>query len=432
VVYTWRFYRRVRLGDARLEPQQFSGFLVEDLGELREYQSTLGGVEYLVSEIRRALFPQEEGVLTIPESRLRCEVVVQRRRRSVFDDFLGRAQTETKLVRSTPIELNVRPLPAPPRGFSGLVGDFGIKARISKSQLRVGESATLQLTISGTGNAKAIGEPRLPELSAFKVYDDKPSSSVNRSGDRLSGYKTFRKALVPLETGDLAVPPVALTYFEPRSGSYKTDYTPALSLRVSPAEGKEELRLTHAMAPSTGKVSVRILADDILPIYKGLDSVSSQGPHGLAGGLWLGGLIVPPLAFLGVLAFRRRQERFEQDAGLLRRRQALRKALATMRRLEDEVSGGGSSAAARLASRCVREFVGDKLGVEGSALTAEETDAQLRQRGVAEELAARTHRLLDRLEAAQYGTGQAAGEIGQLSETVKQLLKQIDRQVRIR
>ena len=63
VIYVWRFYRRVRIGDAKLEPWDFSGFLVEDLGELREYQSTVNGVQYLVNEVRKSLFPQEVGSL---------------------------------------------------------------------------------------------------------------------------------------------------------------------------------------------------------------------------------------------------------------------------------------------------------------------------------------------------------------------------------
>ena len=113
VVYIWRFYRRVRIGDARLEPQDFRGFLVEDLGEVREYEATVNGVQYLVSEIRKALFPQEEGTLIIPPSRLTVEVLVRsgRGRSSAFDSFFGTATSETKTLRAREIELQVRPLP---------------------------------------------------------------------------------------------------------------------------------------------------------------------------------------------------------------------------------------------------------------------------------------------------------------------------------
>jgi tetratricopeptide (TPR) repeat protein len=286
------------------------------------------------------------------------------------------------------------------------VGSFDLRARLSKERLAVGDSATLELTVSGTGNAQMIAEPPLPDLAAFKVYDDKPSGSLGRDGDALAGEKTFRKALVPLHAGTLTVPPVELTFFDPRSGSYRTAATPPLALEVAPAAGREELRLTESVAPTTGKVAVKILADDILPLYKGLDALD-RSPLGGAGALalWTAAGAAPPLAFLALVLLRRRQERFRLDAGLRRRRSALRAGLAALRRIAAEAGGGRPAAAAELASRCLRGFVGDKLGLEGSALTAAETDAVLRRHGVDEALVRRTHELLDRLEAARYGGG---------------------------
>lgn len=421
VIYIWRFYRRVRIGDARLEPQDFEGFLVEDLGEVREYQATVNGVQYLVSEIRRALFPQEVGTVTVPASRLTLEVVVRRNGRgpdSMFDDFFGRATTETKVLRSREIDLQVQTLPDPPIGFSGLVGDFDIRAQISKAELQVGESATLKLTVSGSGNVQMIGEPPLPELPDFKVYDDKPSGSLQRSGPRLTGSRTFSKALVPLQPGDLAIPPVHLTYFDPSAGGFQEIQTAAIPLTVAPGEGREDLNLTESLAPTTGKVAVRILADDLLPIYKGLDAV--RVPWIERRGRWFlwAGLLLPAMIFAGTLVSHRRRERFALDVSLRRRRHAQRRLRQGLRAVDSPES----------ASRCLRQYIGDKSGVEGSALTATEVDMQLRERGVEESLAAATHGLLRRLEAAQYG-----GDVVQPAEAVseiKTLVKSLERQIR--
>lgn len=431
VVYTWRFYRRVRIGDARLEPVEFGGFVVEDLGEVREYQSTINGVSYLVSEFRKALFPQEEGQITIPASRLTCEVVVrspQRRRRSLFEDFLGNTTTQTKVLRSREITVEVKPLPAPPRGFSGLVGDFALEARVSQQDLKVGESATLRLTVKGSGNVQMIGEPVLPALPSFKIYDDKPQGSIERTGSKLTGYRAYRKALVPLEPGDLTIPSVALVYFDPDSGGYRTARTRPISLRVQPAEGQEELRLTESLSPGTGKLAVRILADDILPIYKGLDAVAPASLARRSPALLAGGLLAPPLLFLGTLMAHRRRQRFELDAGLRRRHRALRRAKRQLKEIGQAVAGGEQPLAARLASRCLREFIGDKLNLEGSALTPGEAGEELRSRGVPEELSAEVRRRLERLEAAQFG----AAEIDQrrLAETLAVFLKRLEGAIR--
>ena len=424
VVYTWRFYRRVRVNDARLEPQEFDGFLVEDLGEVREYQTTVNGVQYLVSEIKKALFPQRTGSLTVPVSQLNLQVVTRqpRRRRSLFDDVFGGGTVETKIVRSAPIPLEVRPLPAPPAGHSGLVGQFDIEAKLSQSAVRVGESASLDLSISGTGNVQMIAEPELPELPQFKVYDDKPRSSIDRGGAAISGSKSYRKALVPLVEGDHSIPSLTLVYFDPEAGSYQTATTEALQLGVTAAENQEELRLTEFVAPTTGKVAVRILADDILPLHKGMEALerSPLGSRPLTGGL-----LAPPVIFLALGLVIARRRRFASDHGL-RRRLAARKAFA--RGLAEAVSDAdGERELSRELSRVFRTYVGDKLTLAGGALTPAEADAALESAGATDDSTAASRDLLERLEAAQYGATRLDREA--LIDEVTALVDRLEREV---
>ena len=424
VIYTWRFLRRVRVGDPRLESQSFDGFLVEDLGEVREYQTTVEGQVFAVSEIRRALFPQEVGAVTIPGSQLTCQLLVSdpRRRGSLFDDFFGRVDTRAKVLRSPPIEIEVRPLPPPPPAYSGLVGRFDLQATVSKRELKVGESATLSLRIAGTGNPQMIGEPRLPELPMFKIYDDKPSGVLDRNGPALSGSKTYRKALVPLQVGQLEVPAIELVYFDPAPGQYRTARTPPISFQVLPPDGEEELRLTESLAPTTGKVAVRILADDILPIHKGLDALAS-GPESWRRALVRAGVVVPPVSYLLLVFAARRRRRFEEDTAYRRRRTAHR----TARRGLKSLGTAEGREAVEAASRCLREYVGDKLGCEGSALTAEETEQRLAAAGVDPELAARTGVALEELEAIHYGADAVA--VSGPGETVRELVRALEKEL---
>lgn len=420
VIYTWRLYRRVQIADAQLQPIEFEGFLVEDLGEVREYQTTSGGREFLVSELRKALFPQEEGALTLPPTTLQCQVLVQRRGRSLFDDFFGRGAAEARVLRTPAIEVNVRPRPAAPAGYSGLVGEFAVRGEISKRQLQVGESATWRLTVSGSGNVQSIAEPPLPPLDAFKVYDDKPASSIDRAGGELEGSRTFTKALVPLAAGELTVPAVRLTYFNAKTGSYRTAATAPITLAVSPSDDEEELRLTESVAPTTGKVAVRMLADDILPLYKDLDAVAAPPFGHRAGAPWLAALLAPPLLYLGLVFVERRRRHLEVNVGLVRRRAALKRALGALGKID------GAAAA----SRVLREYVGDKAGLEGSALTPAEAAVELRRRGVGEETVRRVRERLEALEAAQYGGGLAAAGTEALAGDLKALLKELEREIR--
>ncbi len=433
VIYTWRFFRRVRVQDAQLRtPFEFEGFLVEDLGEVKEYNTTHRGQEYLVSEIKKALFPQEQGTLNIPASQLQCQILTRSRGRrggSIFDDLFGRTQSEVKVLSSPALEVEVRPLPAAPAGYSGLVGDFKIGGRITKRELQVGESATWKLTVSGTGNVQMIGEPPLPDLSRFKIYDDKPKSSIERSGRQLKGARSYTKALVPLESGELEVPAVELTYFDPEAGSYRTASTDPVTLAVRPAEGKEELRLTESVAPTTGKVAVRILADDILPIYKDLDAVEATPFGHRADAPWLAGLLAPPFAFFGLLFVERRRRHLEINVGLVRRRSALKTAMKGLDEVAAAAKEGRFGQAAELASRRLRQYVGDKVALEGSAFTPAEAGEQLARCGVEEVLVRQTTQRLESLEAAQYA-GIQATESEDLAAELRSMLKQLERQIR--
>ena len=424
VIYIWRFYRRVRIGDARLEPLEFQGFVVEDLGEVREYQTAVGGVEYLVSEIRKALFPQEVGSFVIPASRLTCEVLVRdsRRRRSLMDDFFGSGSTETKVLRSDAIDVEGRPLPAPPKGFSGLVGSFDIEASMSKRHLEVGESATLRLTVSGTGNVQMINEPELAELPSFKVYGDQPERSINRSGRSLTGSRSFSKALVPLEPGEWILPSVEIVYFDPVDASFQTDRTEEIALTVIPGEGAEDLHLTESIAPSTGKVAVRILADDILPIYGELDAVSNPSSPRRSTLLFLLASVLPLGLYLTGRAVQRHRWRLQHDVAFQRHRTAYRRARKQLRKLPESESDPvrlGQSI-----SLCLREYIGDKLDQEGAALTPGELHERLEAHGVSEALAAETHDLLERLEAAQFGAVSLKSE--NLPERASELLARLE------
>lgn len=430
ILYIWRLYRRVEITDARLDQLEFPGFLVENLGDVREYATTSGGQRYLVSEFRKALFPQEAGTLTIQGPRLLFREVGRRSGRGLIDDLFGRTMGRERALQTEPVAVTVEPLPPSPPGFSGLVGNLRLQARLSRRELKVGESTTYTLTVSGRGNPQAVPDPGLPELPGFKVYDDRPESSIERGDDGVRGHKTFTRALVPLQAGVQEIPGATLTYFDPEAGSYRTASTGPIQLTVSPGDGEEDLGLTESLAPGTGKVAVKILADDILPIHRGLQALTSRpltlGPAGGAGGtFWLALLVLPPLAFAGVYLDVRRRQRYAADAGLRRRREALRQALITLRQAEH---ASEPAAARRLASRALRQLIGDKLGVEGSALTAAETDDLLRRHGLPEELAERTRALLEGLEAAQYASTAAAAD-GLSTGEVKALARKLDRRL---
>jgi hypothetical protein len=423
VLYLWRFYRRARIADPRLDALDLGGFLVEDLGALREFRATEGGLEYEVSEIRKALFAQRPGTITIPPSRLLVQLVHSSRRTidpfgrtSPLDEFFGQMRTESLSLATEPLSVTARALPPAPADFSGLVGDFTIDASVSATQMPVGESLTQTIVVSGSGNLHLMGDLPLDELDGFKIYRDQPKVEIERSGARLQGKKTFTRALVPLRAGQISIPETRLVYFDPARESYVTAAALAIALDVVPGAGNEDLQLTESLSPGGGKVAVRILADDLLPIHRGVEIVGDDAMTALMPVL----LAFPPLAYLALLVARRRAHRLASDVGLRRRRTALRRALGAM---------GGAELGPRDASGILRRYIGDRVGAEGGALTARECVAWLEARGASAEMVAEVGALLSRLEAADFGGGGASGAPVPVAE-LRAMLERLDRDLR--
>jgi hypothetical protein len=437
VIYSVRFFTRVQIANGSLGEPDFAGLTKQSLGDKRAYEATLKGQQYQVTEFRWAVFPERPGEISIAPATVTCDVVVSRRRQrrdpfgaffdSPFDDFFGRAQTQNRVVRSAAITLDVRPLPPPPPGFSGLVGEFTVRATLSQAQAHVGESATLTVSVAGTGNAAAIGEPQLSGIEAFKVYDDKPTVDIQTPWEGVRGSKVFKKALVPLAEGELRLAAIRVPYFDPRAGIYRTAKSEPLTLQALPATSKEDLKLTESIAPAGGKVSVRVLADDILPIYRKLDALTPQNVDRRMTALAGAGLVAPPLGWLALAAVLRRRERYQSNTALRRSRSARRQAKAATAAARAAEKQGQRAPAAELASRAVRVFIGDRLNIEGGALTPADAERLLAEHGAAATAGA-VRRFLEECDAVQYGasaTAEAEPKSARAEELIAALVSEL-------
>jgi hypothetical protein len=132
---------------------------------------------------------------------------------------------------------------------------------------------------------------------------------------------------------------------------------------------------------------------------------------------------VPPLVFSGLLLLQRREQRLAADRGLRRYLEARKRARGALRRL-------GGKPPSREISKILREYVGDKLDVEGAALTADECERALRAREVDEGLAEQVGRCLSRLEAADYGGVDAIETVS--TDEVQDLIESLEGALRRR
>jgi len=423
VVYTFRFFRRVTMSNASLSLPDFDGFVTEPLGEQREYSSVRGGQQYRVTELTRALFAQEAGKRELGPATLNAEVQVMGtgRRGARADDgfldpfaFFGGGRREPRRLASEPIPMTIRALPGVrPPDFSGLVGSFELHAEVSRTSLHVGESTTLTVTLAGLGNLRALGTITLPEVPAFKAYDDKPELTIAPQGDTLGGRKVLKRALVALSPGPQELPSVRVVIFDPKEGAYRTLRTAPIAIQVDAAANGEETALVLTASPrgeptAGGKTEVKVLAEDIRPNVMRLDSLRPRATTPLVARGLTASLALPPLAYLALALALRQSARRRADTRGQKSRAALRRAERALRDARRAQAQGDEHRALGLAWRALRGYLGDKLAVSGAALTAAEARALLVAAAVSPALVEHVYALLTRFENAQYGRAHAA------------------------
>lgn len=437
IICTFQFCRSVNVANANLTEQpSFEGFIVEDLGKPTEYQKLINGKHYVITEIKKALFPVRSGVLEIGQFTLQCDVVVQKSRRRGFfqdpffnDPFFGFTETMPKTLRTTPVQVMVRPLPSEgrPADFKNLVGTYTLEAALGKQTVTAGESATLTITLSGNGNLKNITGIDLPLLDNVKVYDDKPVYEQKVSQGRIGGMVTFKKAIVPLVPGDMTIPPVSVSFFDPIEGVYKKATTQPFRLSVAPGTGIEQpVAVNIAPENRTVKQDVAVIGRDIMPIHTSPRVLNPRFQR-LHTGVILVLFLTPILFFLLFTYLQALRAKAAQDTAAIRARKAYGVFKKSLHTLKQDLRSDGSLFYQH-AAKAFKDFIGDKLGITGAALTSSELRDILRRSGVDEKTAEEAARLLESFDAGQFGiTQHTAGEKEQAYNSLKHLARALDK-----
>jgi hypothetical protein len=125
-------------------------------------------------------------------------------------------------VESNHPRLTIKALPPAPPGFGGAVGDFKLVSKIVPETAAVGEPVTWTLELSGTGNWPDIaGLPSREVSNDFQVVQPK-AKRTPAEGKLFDVTLAEDVVLVPTKAGTYNLGPIAFTYFDPKSGTYKT------------------------------------------------------------------------------------------------------------------------------------------------------------------------------------------------------------------
>ncbi|MCF8092596.1 MAG: BatD family protein, partial [Desulfotignum sp.] len=313
--------------------------------------------------------------------------------------------------------VDVAPLPpySGKESFSGLVGEFDLAAGLGKTQLPVGESATLTLVISGTGN---IMDAAMPKLSLppdrFKVYEDTPVEEITIGPRGYTGKKIFKRALVPIKPGIAEISGISFTYFDVKKKAYITRTTPSLQITATPSARSETVvSATPAQDPGENRQEVQIVDKDILDIHQDMAVLTHNPRMGFA--LFVC-LVLLPVGLLGCTFVAVRRRKKEKPVSV----QMAEKAGKHL----DAASKAFVSDPAVL-SHChtaLTAAVMAKADRTGESLTREETVSILTRAGTDPAVIDEVVKLMAEMDAARF-SGSSAGPKQDLPDRVKKLVK---------
>ena len=149
--------------------------------------------------------------------------------------FFAQRQIQQFSVPSTAPSIEVMPLPSPPQGFSGAVGQFKITSKVVPQTVAVGDPVTWSIDLSGRGNWPDIkGLPAREVSRDFQVVQPK-AKRTPQPGKLFDATLSEDVVLLPTKPGTYTLGSVEFVYFDPKKGAYQTLRTAPATITVTPA-----------------------------------------------------------------------------------------------------------------------------------------------------------------------------------------------------
>ena len=181
---------------------------------------------------------------------------------------------EEATVESPERIITIKPLPpSPDDTFTGAVGQFDMVSNLSPLSVTVGEPISWTIIITGTGNWPSnFRTPRREIPEGWRVIGPELVRE-NPPGKIFQASVKEEAVLVPDRSGTYNLPPVVFTYFDPKTGSYKSLVTQMLTVTVQPDATQPDKPIAQQLNAPPGSLpdqqkSPPLAVDPLIPIHK--------------------------------------------------------------------------------------------------------------------------------------------------------------------
>jgi hypothetical protein len=451
---TYKLYTRLPTNSSVTRVPAFKGFSAKDIELPNPPQATterINGQLFKVFTIRKTLlFPLQSGNLELDPVEVDNQVRLVKlthdnRKRSrdpfedffndpgfkdpfndpFFDDFFNRPEVSYEdvpyKIQSAPVKITVKPLPVDtrPPSYNGAVGHFNMSATIDKATLTTDDALTLKVNISGQGNVNLLNQPKVEIPGSFEKYDPKVTDNIEKNSNPLSGSRQFEFALMPLEAGDQTIAPVEFSYFDPVAHTYKTIKSQAFNIKVTP--GKQNKR---------NKEDFSVDKNVLIPVHLAPQRWTKDTGF-LLGSVWYYLLLlIPVIALVIGILYRRHQHYQQHNAALLKHRYANKAALKRLELAARYLKEGKDRAFYEETSRAVWGYLSHKLEIPFADLNKQLIQNKLATRRINGDNTLQLFDLLDNCEMALYAPAQRNDKMQGTYQQAVKVISQLEEQLK--
>lgn len=280
IILTLRVQQLINLEGRSLSELSLDNAFVKPL-EQNSFQRTIDGRQWLVHEVRYAIFPEQSGTLEIPAQVFSGRV--SQGRRSIF----GRGSSGALVRRSTQaITVNVLPRPnsyTAPTWLPALRITLQENWSTPPEGLRVGESVTRSIEILGEGLQGAQLPPiLLAPVDGLKYYPDQPQISEREVASGLLGVRMDSAAVVPTRAGTFLIPEIRIPWWDTKSRQIRYAVLPEREITVAAAEPGSSISTLPSPTPVVERNPINMtgtppLAQGDSSLWKIISAVSTLG-----------------------------------------------------------------------------------------------------------------------------------------------------------
>jgi hypothetical protein len=423
ITVSYKLYTRLPMEINLTKLPSLNGFWSQDFKlpqPPKPVKEIYNGKEFQVFEIKRtALFPTQTGTLELDaaeaEGIARILKPKRVRQENPFGDdpfsssFFGSmmmndpAFNDSYLttydyedipvkLKSMPVSITVNDIPVAnrPSTYDGAVGNYTIESNIDKTELTTDDVATISFKITGTGNLKMIGTPVIRFPEDIDTYDPKVSDTITNTNDIIAGYKSFLYSFTPRIPGAFTIPSTDFTYFDPNLKEFKTLTTPSYTLHVKP--GKNENQSAQNRLPK----DIHDINATAIKIEKVSRSILPASPF------YWGGFALPLLAYIGLIAYRKKEDELVSNTVLFKNKRANKIALKRLEQASNYLKSSSQSEFFEETSKAVWLYLSDKLTIPLSSLSKEVAAQKMKEKSISSELQSELFRITDECEMALY------------------------------